>query len=66
MARTQSGAVVAVEVFVKQNVVAPMGIGLELLRAAVDRTLTLFIPQEDPAEPLRDLLAHLEEVHHLS
>ena len=33
----QPGAVVAVEVLVEEDVVAPMRIGLELLAAAVDR-----------------------------
>ena len=65
MAGAQPGAVVAVEVFVEQDVIAPVGIGLELLRAAVDRTPAMLIAQEDPGEPVGDLLAHLEEVHHL-
>ena len=36
VAGAQPGAVVAVEVLVEEDVVAPVGIGLELLRAAVD------------------------------
>ncbi len=66
MARAQPCTVVTVEVFVEQHVIPPMGIGLELLRAAVHRTPALLIAQEDPSEPIGDLLAHLEQVHHLS
>lgn len=66
MAGAQSRPVVAVEIFVKEDVIAPMGIGLELLCAAVYRTPAALIAQEDPSEPVGDLLAHLEEVHHLS
>ena len=66
VARAQSRPVVAVKVFIEEEMVAPMRIGLELLRATIDRTLPLFIPQEDPAQPIRDLLGDLEEVHHLA
>ena len=38
MAGAQPGTVVAVEVFVEEDVVAPVGIGLEFLRAAIDRS----------------------------
>ena len=41
-------AVVAVEVLVEQEVVAPVRIGLELLRAAVDGAPAVLVPQEDP------------------
>src|SRR5271166_707602 len=66
MACTQARAVVTVEVFVEQDVIPPMRIGLELLRAAVYRTPSTLIAQEDPSEPVGDLLAHLEQVHHPS
>ena len=66
VAGAQPGAVVAVEVLVEQDVVAPVGIGLELLRAAVDGSPAVLVTQEDPGEPVGDLLAHLEEVHHLA
>jgi hypothetical protein len=38
MASANSGTVVAVEVFVERNVVAQVGVGLELFRGAVDRS----------------------------
>ena len=64
VARAQPCAVVAVEVFVEEDVVAPVGIGLELLRAAVHGTPAVLVAQEDPGEPIGDLLGHLEEIHH--
>ena len=39
MAGAQPGPVVAVEVFVEEDVVAPVGIGLELFRASIYRAL---------------------------
>src|SRR5512139_929321 len=44
MARAQPGTAVAVEVLVEENVVAPVGIGLEFLRAAVDGASALLVP----------------------
>ena len=46
--RAEPRAVVAVEVFVEQDQVAPVRIVLELFRAAVDRPPAVRIPQEDP------------------
>ena len=66
VARAEPGAVVAVEVLVEEDVVAPVGIGLELLRAAVDGSPAVLVAQEDAGEPVGDLLGHLEEVHHLA
>ena len=65
MACAQSGAVVAVEVLVEQDVVAPVGIALEFLRATIDGTPAMLVAGEDPGEPVGDLFAHLEQVHHL-
>ena len=64
MAGAQPGTVVAVEVLVKEDVILPMGIGLELLGTTVDGSPAMLVVQEDPCEPVRDLLTHLEEVHH--
>ncbi len=50
VAGTQSGAVVAVEIFVEKDQVSPVGIALEFLRAAVDRPLAVFVLQEDACE----------------
>ena len=64
MAGTQSGPVVGMEVFEEQQVIPPLGIGLELLCTAVDRTPAAFIAQKCTGEAVGDLLADLEEVHH--
>src|SRR5262249_1710393 len=64
--RPQSCAVIAMEVFMEQNVVAPVRVGLELLGAAVDRPRAFFVTQEDAGEPVGDLLGDLEEVHQLA
>src|SRR5262249_46690539 len=62
----QAGPVVPVEVFVEQDVVAPVGIGLELLGSAVHGSPALLVAKEDAREPVGDLLGHFEEVHELA
>ncbi len=58
--------VVSMEVFIEEDVVAPEGITLEFFGAAIDGSPTMLVAQEDPSEPVPDLLAHLEEVHELA
>ena len=58
VARAQSRPVVAMKIFIEENVVAPVGIGLELVRAPIHRTLTLFDSagrsgSADPRSPWR-------------
>ena len=63
MAGSDTGTVVSVKVLVEQNVVLPIRIGLELLRAAVNRPVTLrltigaatFAAQEGADDPPADL-----------
>src|SRR5256885_17203857 len=62
MARADPGAVVAVEVLVKQDQVAPVWVALELLGATVDRSPPVAAAKEDPREPPRQLGGHLPEV----
>ena len=50
MARTYTCAVVSVEVFIKQEEIAPMRIVLELLCPAIDRATTVGIFEEEPRE----------------
>src|SRR5438445_13884797 len=45
-------AVVAVKIFVKENQVSPMGIGLESLRAAIERPPAVAGAQEDSGQPM--------------
>ena len=66
MTRTQSGPIVTVEVFKELQVIAPVGVRLELLCATVDRTSAVLVSQEDTSQPVGQLFAHFKEVHHLS
>jgi hypothetical protein len=43
---SNAGSVVAVEVFVEQDVVLPIGVGLEFFRCSIDRAATVAIGQE--------------------
>ena len=61
---TEAGSVVAVEVLVEEEMVTPVGILLEFFGAAIYRPAPLIVSQEDPCEPLRDLLGDLEQIHH--
>ena len=56
-------AIVAMEVFVEQDVVPPMRIGLKFLGAAVNRPPADSSRRKDACQPVRNFLGHLEEVH---
>src|SRR5262245_24794829 len=58
--------VVTVEVFIEKYMVAPVWVGLELLRAAVDRPLAALVTKEYSGQAIGYLPAHLEEVHQVS
>src|SRR5512135_2683705 len=62
MAGPQPGAVVAVEVFMEKDIVAPLRIVLELLHAAVHRPPARRIAQKDAGQAMRQLLADFEEI----
>src|SRR5437867_9470162 len=61
MTGANAGAVVAVEVLVKQEQVAPMRVLLEFLHATVDGTPALGIAQENARQPTRQFRRHLPE-----
>jgi hypothetical protein len=63
MACADAGAVIAVEILVEENMVAPMGVGLELVLAAIDRPAPVLIAHEKFGQPGDDLLRDLEEIH---
>ena len=63
MTRAQTRAVIAVEVFVEEDQVAPVRILLKLPRAPVNRAAALIVSLEDGGEPARDLLGHLVQMH---
>src|SRR5437763_1315555 len=63
MAGAEAGPVVAVEVFVKEDEVAPVGILLEFPGPAVDWSSAVRAFEEDVREPARDFLGNLVQVH---
>src|SRR5271169_6674554 len=64
VASADARAVVAVEVFVKREQVAPVWITLELLRAAKHRAPPVAVAQEDARQALRDLDSNLPQAEH--
>src|SRR5262245_55286330 len=62
VAGPDASAVVPVEVLVEQEPVAPVGILLELLGAAEDRTATGAVAQEDSGEAPGELGGRLPEI----
>src|SRR5271167_5173961 len=66
MTGPEARAVIAVEVLVEQDVILPVGIGLEFLRASVHRPPAGFIPQEDPLQTVGNFPSYLEQVHQLA
>src|SRR4029450_5089457 len=63
MARPEACAVIALEVLVKENEIAPVRIVLELRGASIDRAAAGGVPQKDVCESLSDLLCDFEERH---
>src|SRR4051812_35204762 len=63
MARAQPCSVVAVEVLVEQDQVAPVWIFLEFLRASVNRPPAVSAAQEGAGKAACNLLRHFEERH---
>lgn len=63
VAGAQPGAIVAMEVFIEENVVAPVGIALEFIGAPIDGSSAVFVQCKYPAKSICDLLAHVEKVH---
>src|SRR5262249_17471656 len=61
VARTNTRSVVAVEVFVEEDQVAPVLVGLELLRATADGAAAVLVAQEDVVQAAGDLAGGLPE-----
>jgi hypothetical protein len=57
VAGAEAGPVIAVEVFVKQQAIAPMRIFLKLSGSSIDGAAAIFVSQEDVSQSARDLLA---------
>jgi len=60
---SEAGAVVTVEVLVKQDQAALVRIVLEFFRSPVDRSFAVRIAQERAGQATNDLLRHFEERH---
>ena len=63
VAGAEPRAVVTVEIFVKQDQIAPVRIVLELGRPAVDRPLSIGVAQKRASQPADKLLRHFEQRH---
>src|SRR5204862_6411158 len=63
MTRAEPCAVIAMEVLIEQDMVAPVRILLKLLRAAVHWPAPSAVEKEDPRQAIRNLLGNLEEIH---
>src|SRR5271168_5003862 len=66
MTGADASAIVAVEIFVEQQVIAPIRIALELLGSPEHRPPAGLIAQEDPGQPIGDLAGDLEQVHQVA
>src|SRR5262245_47254690 len=65
MAGAHAAAVVAVEVLVEEQQLAPLRIALESLGVSVDRTAAVRVAQEGAYEPARQFGRDFAEVHPL-
>src|SRR6185369_3327650 len=63
VAGSQAGAVVAVEIFVEENQVAPVWIVLEFSGASVDGAAAYRGAQESADETIGDFASHLKQGH---
>src|SRR5262249_165868 len=63
VAGADTRAVVTMEVFVKQKIIAEVGIRLELFDSAENGSTPVVIAQKNPCKARHDFLRHLEEVH---
>src|SRR3954452_17162074 len=61
--RAEAGAVVTVKVLMEQQEVAPVLVLLELLAAAVHRSVSVLIPLEDADKAVGELLGHPKQRH---
>jgi hypothetical protein len=61
MAGSDSGAVVAMKIFVEENQIPPVRILLELFCRAVDRPPALFIAKKNIAQTTGNLISHLPQ-----
>src|SRR5579871_235740 len=58
MARAQARAIIAMKIFMEEDVVAPMLVALQERIAAVERPPAAFIAQEEVDEPVREVIGN--------
>src|SRR5271170_850051 len=63
MTGSQTCAVFSVEVLVKQDVISPVRIILELFRSSIDRALAVGVTQKHACVAAADFLSHLKQIH---
>src|SRR4051812_5764931 len=66
MARPDTRAIVAVEEFVEQDVVPPVGVALKFFGPPINRSPAVCIACERSDQTVSDFLADLKEVHQLA
>src|SRR5215469_7390266 len=63
MARANSRPVVAMEIFVEENIVPPMGIRLEFFSASINRPSAISVACEGSNEPVSNFIRDFKHVH---
>src|SRR5215831_14538627 len=66
VAGAEARAIVAVEILVKEDVVLPVRILLELLTPSVKRAAPILVPQENARKPPANLLGDFEQSQHIA
>jgi hypothetical protein len=61
VAGAHAATAVAVEILVEGDMVAPVGVALEQLDLAEDRSSTISVPQEDALQAARDVACDLPQ-----
>src|SRR5215467_277044 len=63
VAGSESCSVVAMEIFVEQDVILPMRIFLKLFGSSINRALAVLVSQENTGRPSSNFLSYLEQSH---
>jgi hypothetical protein len=66
MARSQSSAVIPMEVLVKQNAILPVRIGLEFIGPSIHWPPARLVTQEDPCQPIGNFPRYLKQIHEIA
>src|SRR5215471_20010240 len=63
VASTKASPIVAMEVLVEQDEIAPVRVFLEFLRSSIDRAMPFAVPNKDIGQPSLEFFGHLIQVH---